>query len=195
MGLMQPKSYSRRTPIGILILFALIFSMQGCKDKKDTIVPIDPAFSQFIEAFTAGTISKTASIKVKLAENMATTHALGEISDKTLFEFSPSVKGKAVWLDARTIEFNPEKDLEPGQLYKVQFDLGKVTRVPKEYAEFAFNFQTVKPAFDLTFYGLRSTGEKDKMFLTGVLETADFEQAAIVGRTRRGSVRAPTAGR
>ncbi len=162
------------------LLLSVITLLNSCKTKKELLVSVDPIFSQYIESYTSGVISKTGSIKIKLAENTATTHALGEVSDKDLFDFSPSVKGKAVWLDARTIEFQPTENLAPDQLYKITFELGKVIKTPKEYAEFVFNFKTVKPSFQVTTYGLRSTGEKDKMFLTGMLETADIEKVESV---------------
>lgn len=159
-----------------ILFLSLISLFYSCNTKKELLVNIDPAYSQYIERYTSGVISKTSSIKIKLAENTATTHALGEVSDKNIFEFSPSVKGKTVWLDARTIEFQPAENLVPDQLYTITFNLGKVINTPKEYSEFGFNFKTVKPSFQVTTYGLRSTGEKDLMFLNGIVETADVEK-------------------
>ena len=161
------------------ILFAITL-LNSCKTKKELLVNVDPGFSHYIESYTSGVISKTGSVKIKLAENTATTHVLGEVSDKNLFEFSPSVKGKTVWLDARTIEFQPDENLVPDQLYKITFELGKITKTPEEFSEFVFNLKTVKPSFQVTTYGLRSTSEKDKMFLSGMLETADVEKPEAV---------------
>lgn len=170
------KSFLLKTTL----ILAAITIFYSCKTKKELLVSVDPAFSQYIESYTSGVISKTGTVKIKLAENVSTTHALGEVTDKKLFDFSPSVKGKTVWLDARTVEFQPEETLQPDQLYKITFELGKVTKTPKEYSEFVFNFHTVKPSFQITTYGLRSTGQKDKMFLTGLLETADLEKPEAV---------------
>ncbi|MDQ6764413.1 MAG: MG2 domain-containing protein, partial [Bacteroidota bacterium] len=170
---------ARRMVIQCVILFSSSLLLWAC-NKKDKIIEVDPAFSQYIDAYTSGIISKTSSVKIKLAEDASTTHAIGEIVDKDLFDFSPSVKGRAVWLDARTIEFNPDENLAPDKLYKVTFNLGKVTDVPDKFEEFTFNIQTVKPSFQVTSFGLRSSGEKDKMFLLGVLETADIESAKDV---------------
>lgn len=157
----------------VAIVFALVF-IGSCK-QKEKLIPVDNAFSQYIDGYTSGTISKTASIKIQLATDASTTHPLGEAVDKKLFSFSPSINGKAVWLDARTIEFQPAENLKPDQLYKVSFSLGKVTKVPEKYADFIFNIQTIKPSFQVKDFGLRSTGAKDKMFLPGIIETADIE--------------------
>ena len=80
-----------------------------------------------------------------------------------------------MWLDARTIEFRPDQNLDPGKLYEVRFKLGKVIHVPSKYEEFKFNIQTIKPSFTVTDFGLRSNGQKDKMILMGEIETADIE--------------------
>ncbi len=163
----------------LFLIFFLVFIFQSC-GKKEKIIGVDPAFGQFIDAYTSGIISKTSSIKIQLASNTTTTHAIGEVTDKELFSLSPSAKGKAVWLDARTIEFKPEGNLMPGQLYEVSFRLGKVTKVSSKYEDFKFNVQTVKPSFSVADMGLRSTGQKDKMFLPGIIETADIENDADV---------------
>lgn len=175
MKMIQPKFFpANKISYSFLLLLAALF-FQAC-NKKDKLIVIDPAYSQYVDGYTSGIISKTSSIKIKLAADASTTHALGEVVDKSLFDFSPSVKGKASWLDARTIEFDPEENLTPNQLYEVSFNLGKVTKVPEKYKEFRFNIQTVKPSFQVKDFGLRSTGQKDKMFLSGVLETADVEK-------------------
>ncbi|RZM19302.1 MAG: hypothetical protein EOO88_38390, partial [Pedobacter sp.] len=113
--------------------------------------------------------------RVQLATDASTTHSVGQPLKETLFELSPSVKGTASWIDARTVEFKPEKEMNPDQLYEVNFKLGKVTNVPSKFEQLRFNFKTIKPSFRVTQTGLRSTGEKDKMFISGEVVTADIE--------------------
>lgn len=170
----------------ISFLFIFLIPIHSC-NRKAKLINVDPAFSQYIEGYTSGIISKTASVKIKLVTDATTTHAIGEVSDNSLLTVSPSVKGKIVWLDARTIEFTPEKAFAPDQLYEVSFDLGKTTKVPDAYKNFKFNFQTIKPSFQVTDDGLRSTGAKDKMFLPGTLETADIEDNASIEKLLRAS--------
>ncbi|MEO6455384.1 MAG: hypothetical protein ABIN97_14990, partial [Ginsengibacter sp.] len=157
--------------MAMLCTTAILFS---CNSKKKW-ADVDPAFSKYIDAYTSGIISKTSSVKIQLASDASTTHPTGEAVGETLFKFSPDVKGKAVWLDARTIEFNPEKELTPDQLYNVSFKLGQVTGVPSKYKEFEFNVQTLKPSFKVNEYGLRSAGNKNNMVLLGEVLTADIE--------------------
>jgi alpha-2-macroglobulin len=154
----------------------LIFSCT----KKTKWVEVDPAFSKYIDAYTSGIISKTSALKIQLATDASTTHALGEATGDALFSFSPSVKGKMIWLDARTIEFKPDQNLKPDQLYEVSFELGKVTKVPDKFKTFKFNVQTLKPSFEVNDMGLRSNGEKNKMTFLGELVTADVETSATI---------------
>jgi uncharacterized protein YfaS (alpha-2-macroglobulin family) len=160
----------------LLLSFITVLLFAGsCKTKSQKWLDVDPAFAKYVEAYTTGVVSKTTSVRVQLSSDAATTHTVGQPVTDKIFELSPAVKGKATWLDARTIEFKPEKNLEPDQLYEVSFNLGKVTKVPSKFEELKFNFQTVKPAFKVTNNGLRSDGTRNKMFLNGEVVTADVE--------------------
>ncbi len=179
MKLTLPLLVGKHRSIKLLTIVLSLVIFQACNKEKKWI-EVDPSFSQYIDAYTSGIVSKTAAIRVQLSADASTTHPIGEVVDKDLFSFSPSVKGKAVWLDARTIEFQPAENLTPDKLYKVTFQLGKVTQVPSKYQEFTFNIQTVKPSFKVYDFGLRSSGQKDKMALIGEIETADAEDGASV---------------
>ncbi len=164
-----------------LCLVAIIFIVNSCKkNNNQKWIDVDPAFAKYVEAYTTGVVSKTSSVRVQLAADAATTHTVGQPVNDNMFELSPSVRGKATWIDARTIEFKPEKNLEPDQLYTVNFNLGKATKVPSKFDKLKFNFQTVKPSFKVTNNGLRSDGSKDKMFLNGEVVTADAEDGKAI---------------
>ncbi len=162
-----------------LLCLTVTVSLFSCS-KKDKWIDVDPAFSRYIDAYTTGTISKTSAVRIKLAADANTTHAVGEEVKESLFSFSPSVKGKAFWLDAGTIEFKPDNYLKPDELYEVSFKLGKVTKVPDKYSNFRFSMKTVKPSFKIGDNGLRSNGVKNKMNFSGDLETADVEDGKQV---------------
>ena len=170
----SPKLLERKLFFNWIAIFFAFVVIGSCQ-RKEKLISVDSAFSQYIDGYTSGTISKTAAIKIQLSADASTTHPIGEVVDKKLFSFSPSVSGKALWLDARTIEFQPAENLRSDQLYKVSFSLGKITKVPEKYADFVFDVQTIKPSFQVKDFGLRSTGAKDIMFLSGIIETADIE--------------------
>ncbi len=164
----------------VMPCIAILVLTNSCKNSNKGWLDVDPAFAQYVEAYTTGVVSKTASIRVQLATNSATTHTVGQPVTDQLFDFSPSVKGKAVWVDARTVQFTPEKNLEPNKLYEVNFSLGKTTKVPSKYKNLKFNVQTVKPSFKVSNQGLRSDGSKKTMFLNGQITTADVEDGKKV---------------
>ncbi|MFZ1304814.1 MAG: hypothetical protein WAR80_03175, partial [Ferruginibacter sp.] len=181
---MKPDQSCRTKKFKATFLHSLLFVsvtllLFSC-GKKDKWVDVDPAFSKYIDAYTTGTVSKTSAIRIKLAEDANTTHAVGEAVKEDLFNISPTVKGKAYWLDARTIEFKPDSWLSPDQMYQVAFKLGKVTKTPDKFSDFKFSMKTVKPSFKVGNDGLRATGVKNKMTLSGELETADIEDGKQV---------------
>src|SRR5262245_64643500 len=110
---------AHRKPLSILSgisTFLFLISLCACTG-KNKLVEIDPAFSKYIDAYTSGTVSRKNMVRIQLAAESSTTHAVNDIVKETLFEFSPAVAGKAYWTDSRTIEFRPDKDLNAGQLY------------------------------------------------------------------------------
>jgi len=181
-----PEKFSA-TFLRAFLCLTVTLSLFSCS-KKEKWIDVDPAYSKYIDAYTTGTVSKTAAVRIQLATDAATTHAVGEVVKESLFSFSPSVSGKAVWLDARTIEFKPDGNLKKDQLYEVSFKLGKVTKVPDKYSNFKFSLKTTKPSFRISDDGLRSAGTKNKMTFTGDLETADIEEGAQVEKLLRASL-------
>lgn len=177
MNFQNPQKIRNKTTYCLaVILIVILFSCS----KKDKWVVVDPAYSKYIDAYTTGVVSKATSIRIQLSGQANTSHTLGEVVKEKLFDLSPSVKGKATWVDATTIEFKPDTYLKSNQLYVVKFALSKVTKVPEKFEEFKFSVQTVKPSFKITDNGLRSAGNKNKMLLTGEIETADIEKGTDV---------------
>ena len=157
----------------------LITSLNACKKSK--LVKIDPGFSKYIEAYTSGIISKKKAIRIQLTSDAEIAHSLNETIKEELFDFSPAVDGNAYWVDSRTIEFRPEKDLTPNELYEVSFKLGKVRDVPSKFKTFTFNVQVIKPSFALEESGLRAANNsKDVMSYSGTILTADVEESKDV---------------
>jgi alpha-2-macroglobulin len=160
---------------GIIFFASIVFS---CKMKRK-IIHINPAFSKYIEAFTSGVISKKNTIQLQLSSDLNTVHTLYQALDEHLFSFSPSIPGKAYWIDNRTIEFKPEKDLKTDALYEVSFHLNKIVSVPDAFKTFTFNIQTQKPSFQVSQNGLYATG-KETMMLKGQVTTADVEESKSI---------------
>ncbi|QJD97783.1 hypothetical protein HH214_18835 [Mucilaginibacter robiniae] len=158
-------------------LFLIVFLVFKHKKKESQY-----EFNKYIQSYTAGVISRTSTIRIKLSDEVQITHGQNEELKNDVFDFSPSVKGKAYWVDAQTVEFRPEKELEPNKKYDVDFDLGSVVKVNDELNHFTFDFQTIKPDFTIDYNGLQTATSTslDKMKFSGVIQTADVEDEAKV---------------
>lgn len=135
----------------------------------------DPAFGAYVNAFTSGIISNESTIRILLTNEIDSPIEIGKPIDKTLFDFSPNIKGTAVWLDSRTIEFRPEKPLPSNTAYEAEFFLSKILEVPSEFETFEFDFQTMQQSYEVFVDRMTTTDKKTlrTQRLEGTLSTAD----------------------
>ncbi|PSL49838.1 hypothetical protein CLV51_1011175 [Chitinophaga niastensis] len=163
----------------LIVCLAALSIFSGCRTTKKEM---NPQFAKYIEAYTAGIISKQSAIRVHLNGQVNVTHTQNEALEKEVFEFSPSIKGKSFWVDATTIEFRPDENLQPGKTYEATFKLGKIMEVPKELKSFDFEFKIIKPSFSVDNFGLKASTNTtlDRMTYTGAIYTADVENPQAI---------------
>ncbi|MXV16247.1 alpha-2-macroglobulin family protein [Hufsiella ginkgonis] len=169
----NPGTRYSYTKVVFLLLLAL--TLPACRYFQKDLKP-DSAYSQFLEAYTSGTISKKSPIRVQFASSVTLVHPQnGEAPE--VFSFSPSIKGKTVWVTDRTLEFRPDEDLDPDKRYDATIELAKITEVPEELKTFAFDFKVMKPGVEFKEDGLKAINSSslDYMKLTGSLSFADTE--------------------
>ncbi|WP_423148297.1 alpha-2-macroglobulin family protein [Rubrolithibacter danxiaensis] len=166
----------------LAIAFISVLAFFLFKPEKE--IEINPAFAKYIESYTSGTISKTATIRVQLTGEITALHKQNEPEEREIFDFEPTVKGKTYWLDSRTIEFRPDENLTPGKQYDASFNLGALTEVPEDLSSFDFKFQVIKPSFKVEHEGLKALNSSslDLMKFTGVVYFADEEQPAKIAK-------------
>ncbi|MDR1742688.1 MAG: hypothetical protein LBR48_02575 [Dysgonamonadaceae bacterium] len=129
-----------------IFLLLIVSALSSCK-QKSSLADIDPTFAQYISAFTYGNISPESFIQIELAQEMPAVELNAEIKDE-LFSFSPTVKGKAYWVNASAVQFVPEPgELKPGKTYEAKFYLDKVLKVEKPFASFNFGFHVNEQNF------------------------------------------------
>jgi len=184
--------------LSLLSLTSLVF-LHSCFQAKPKIKAVNPAFKQYIEAFSSGMISRKSSIRIDLTfaygekkENIkwnaisVDSTANGTSSEialpdslvlEDIFEFEPAVKGKAHWLSNRSIEFVPDEPMASNQLYDVTFKLEKILKVKNEFEEFDFQFATFPQALFMESEGLRTYDDYEVEYqqLSGKLKTSDYE--------------------
>lgn len=172
--------YSTTSWLGFAM--AMIIAFASCKEKDTAPPKIDSAFSEYISAFTAGVVSRDASVRILLAEDYEGEKTIGEPIKETLFSFDPPIKGTVTWIDNRTIDFKPEELLPYGTIYRGEFYLSKLKAVPSNLETFSFQFQTLVLNFDVAMGKVRSIDPKqmDWMTLTGQVNTSDVVAAEKV---------------
>jgi alpha-2-macroglobulin len=141
---------SNRNWLLVIAIVAIVFiSLPFIFNKKTSNIKAsdDVRFKDYIAAHTGGYISANSNVKVVLAEAFPGA-VIGEEAKGDFFEFSPSLTGKTVWINDRTLEFIPTEKLEKGKLYSASFHLGKIKGVAKELSDFNFGFKVIPQNFD-----------------------------------------------
>ncbi|TWJ01446.1 hypothetical protein JN11_01597 [Mucilaginibacter frigoritolerans] len=184
MNLFPSLNLSRKQLTSAAVVFIIFLTAITLLVKRQHKTSVNPAFSKYIESYTSGIVSRKGIIRIKLANEVKTSHAQNEPLPDGSFSFSPAVAGKAYWVDAQTIAFKPETEMEADKFYEAKFDLGKVASVPGDLQHFNFWFQTIKPDFTIEFNGLQTATSTslDKMKLSGVIKTSDTEDPERVER-------------
>lgn len=172
--------------IGALVLVSIgvVFYLIGKSGGKSTRFRKD--YSSYISAFTSGTISVKSTIQVVFASNVASSDMVGKPADKKLFKLKPSAKGLLVWVDERTLEFQPEGDLAQDKEYKVTIPLDKLfPKLPSDYESFEFTFQTIKQNIELRVIGLEFYDDPNRTDrrIAGRILTADWAEPSKVSTT------------
>ena len=163
--------------IGVITLL-IVFN----DSKKDGPLAVDPAFSEYVSAFTSGTISREGTVRVRLMEPTAGEINYDEPIAEELFDFDPAVEGVAWWKDEQTIEFVPAEPLPSGAVIDVEFDLEKLVEVPSDLSTFEFRFKVITQTFEVFMEGMSPYDHEHLNWqqVNGVLHTADVIDDAEV---------------
>jgi uncharacterized protein YfaS (alpha-2-macroglobulin family) len=155
----------------ILLLVCTLFS---CKKAK-----INAEKNPYVFANTSGVISKNQPIKVVFANNMVEKKSVGGYVESDAFTISPSVEGKAIWQDEKTLIFKPTESLESNKSYDVSINIGKIhDNVPGEFKNFNFSLQTIKQDYSVQWNGWETVSSSDYAATNykGKILTADADE-------------------
>ncbi len=164
-----------------LILLTLLF-IQSCKKKVSETDKVADV-SAYIYAYTSGVVSKITPIRVRFAREAVALEEVGEAVETRLYSMKPTVAGKAIWEDNRTMLFEPETYLDSGTQYEFEVALSKIfDDVPKNARSFKMPFRTKELRYDVQVEGLRAAnGDNLKaQELHGKVLTGDIAAAEIV---------------
>ncbi|MEI6124228.1 MAG: MG2 domain-containing protein [Bacteroidota bacterium] len=178
---MDKKKIMLFSIIGVFVILTIVLIVRS---KSQAIIKVNPAFREYVSAFTSGVISTESTIKVRLNFDMADSSKFEKEIEENLFSCSPSISGKAFWIDTRTVEFRPEKRLPADELFTVKFYLSKVMKVPDSMKTFVFQFHTTKQAFEVNVDNHKAYNNKNLALekINGTLITADAAETEDVQR-------------
>ncbi len=161
----------------IIILVILLFYISHLKHhQKKPQIEINAEYTEFISAFTSGTISTESSIKVVLINPYRGDSSKKEDLLNGLFSFSPHINGQAHWKNANTLEFVPAEKLKQGTVYTVDFKLNRVSNVPSKLNDFQFSFLTIAQNYTVSIDQLRTYNTNPSYYyIEGTLSTADVD--------------------
>lgn len=165
--------YRRYSLLSLLVLLLVLSSCQ--QKKKEQTVKIDQGFQEYVSAFTAGVVSSTDVIRIKLTSEYEQEVEAGTPVGNRVFTFKPAIKGKAYWVDGRTIDFKPNEPLVSGTKYTGSFLLSEILVVSQKFSSFPLDFQVIKQSFQVRFGELQPYSQTDKTSYkyTGEVVTAD----------------------
>ncbi len=152
----------------------LLFIVFSCKD-KDKHAETDNLFKfkEYIAYNTYGNQSVTTDIRVELVKPLEQFEMTQELSNDYI-SISPSVDGKLIIENGKTLIFQPSKNLQPDTEYAVTVKLNKLYEdIPKEFKTYTFSFKTITPNFKVDVGYLQSYS-KEKQYLEASIEASDI---------------------
>lgn len=169
---------------GFVAFIWAIFSLMlySCGGNSKVVTPSSD-FEPYIKAYTDGIVSESSAIRICFAVDFPAVEVNSEL-EKNPFHFSPSIKGKAYWINSNTIEFAPnEGELEPGVAYKAYFKLGDFAKVDKELKEFPFSFQVQERQFSAQLEPVTITSSQpDEVSISGEIKFSCLMKPEDVGK-------------
>ena len=151
------------------LILALIFN--SCSDHQEK-VHIDPAFGQFVSAYSSGVISVTEPISIRLTQD----YPKGNVLPKDLIEFEPEIEGVLELTDSRLLTFYPTEKLKGGTVYTAELDLPELFPEAGNLGEFTFQFETIQQNLSIYFDGYKMDDPSDisQVEVSGIIRTADI---------------------
>ncbi|MGW8121252.1 alpha-2-macroglobulin family protein [Roseivirga echinicomitans] len=174
-------SLSKNPLFGVLVC---LFLVVACSDKKTPIDQLnkqaDQAFSAYVSSYTSGKVSTRSAITVRLVDPV--TDAQLNTDPTALFQFTPSIAGKARWVGNNAVEFQPSSPLKASTLYNGTLKLSSLKEVEEALKNFNFGFETLSQNFDLDIEKIASDAEDAmrKQVIEGQFNTADFADSSAV---------------
>ncbi len=170
--------------LSLSAVLVLGFLISGCGGKR-TAKKMDPSVGEFVYAYTSGTISRTAPIRVRMTSGLVSSSDYGtEVQDGVL-KFYPEIDGIATWENDRTILFKPTEPLPSGETFVGELQVKQLFKsAPAQASTFEFEFRTRDQFLDIQVLGLQTPDPTDlsTQKLLGKIRTTDVAKAEQFAR-------------
>ena len=134
--------------IGLIVAALLLGLLPSCGKKGTTtggsttfverIKPLDDAVLALLDSYTSGVIANGEPIVVRFSNPAEMKVKYGETIPAKAFEFTPALKGKAVWVDENTVGFQYD-GIDKDQNYVCKFKMSDFVDVKADQTlEFGF---------------------------------------------------------
>ncbi len=169
----------------IAFVLLLLLSFTACKKtgEEQRAAAIPESVFSYVYAYTSGTVSRTAPIKVRFAKDAVSEDKVGTEAGNNLLFFSPKIEGKYVWENQRTLRFTPTEKLASGTVYVGKVQLIQIFPEAKGDAEkFEFDFRTYELNYVVKQTGFKTKNANDLSIqeFEGQLITTDFAESEKV---------------
>jgi len=164
------------------MVIILLLSVTCNRRESGRLIQANPAFREYVEAFTSGLVSTHASVRIRMNEDFVDSSSIGVPLANELISLDPYVKGVLRWTDGRTLEFRPDEPLAQDKLFTVKFLISKLLTVPDSLSTMIFQFRTMRQAFDVSIdhHNPEENSNLTKEVISGTLYTADVASDSAV---------------
>ena len=174
--------------ISLVLGVLLLAFMPSCGKKGATsgsattfverIKPLDESLLMFLDSYTSGVIANGEPIVVRFSNPEALKVKYGEDLSSKSFSFSPSLKGKAVWIDENTVGFQYD-NIDKNQNYVCKFKMSDFVDVPADQT-LEFGFGVRRQNFSLVTAQPICTSNESMNYLLRVAFAVPVDQDEVV---------------
>ncbi|MEO6190695.1 MAG: hypothetical protein ABIO44_10385, partial [Saprospiraceae bacterium] len=161
----------------IFICFIFLTFLSSCKKGSDSKKASKAEnYSEYISAFSPQYLKSTDQVKLVFTKKMVDSSQIGSEIKSDVFNISPSLSGKAIWLNEYTIAFTANKeDIKRNIPYVASASLKKlIGSIPDSLAQFNLMFQYIPLALTLNWDFRRADDQYEGyMKLEGQLKSSD----------------------
>lgn len=136
-------SKKAKTILALVLFTSLSLPINSCiksQIKENTIITEEIA--KTISHVSNGILAPNSEIIVRFVNPVIEKSQVGQEID--VISFSPSINGKTIWKDDRTLAFTPENNMSLDTEYQASVDLRDIQTNNPELKKFDFSFKTLK---------------------------------------------------